>query len=81
MRQAAQSKGMGNQHMSTKEIVERTGLAERTVHKYAVLLDIPYLGTGRRKTYLWTEADVPRLKEAMHAARVGRPPRKEPSTE
>jgi len=75
------NKGMDDRNLTTKEIAERTGLAERTVHKYAAILDIPFLGTGRRKVYLWTEADVLKLKDAADKAKVGRPPQKDHDTE
>lgn len=72
---------MGKTHpyISTRDVMELAGIKERTVHKYAVSLNIPYL-QGNRKTYLWTEADVERLKEALKMAKVGRPQSKQQST-
>jgi len=60
--------------MNTQEVAEITGLVGRTVTKYAEKLGVAYVGEGRRKTYVWTESDVERLKEAAAAAKAGRPP-------
>jgi len=59
--------------MTTKEVSELAGIAERTAHKYAVILNIPYVGTGRRKIYTWTDMDIDRLKKSI--GKAGRPPK------
>jgi len=59
--------------MTTKEVKERTGLAQRTITKYAPILGIDCIGSGNWKIYTWAEADVERLKEAVKNAKVGRP--------
>jgi len=59
--------------MTTKEVSEQTGIALPTCRKYAIILQINYTGEGRRKTYLWTEADIERLKQSL--GKRGRPPK------
>lgn len=63
--------------MTTTEVSEITGLAKRTVLKYALILDVAYTGKGRRKEYEWTEEDVNKLKEAAEGAKAGRPSKSE----
>jgi DNA-binding transcriptional MerR regulator len=58
--------------MTTQEVSELTGIAQRTVIKYANILGVAYLGEGRRKTYNWKKADVDRLKKT-YAGKTGRP--------
>ena len=68
--------------MTTKEVFDKTGISERTIVKYAKILDIPYLSAGKWKVYNWAEADIERLKEAtkLGKAKVGRPPKKDTDT-
>ena len=61
--------------MTTKEVSELSGIAERTVIKYASILGIVYFGTGRRKIYDWKKADIDRLKKSI--GKRGRPPKKD----
>jgi DNA-binding transcriptional MerR regulator len=62
--------------MTTKEVAELTGIAERTIIKYASILKITYLGTGRRKIYDWKKPDIERLKKSI--SKPGRPRRAKP---
>ena len=55
----------GHKKMKSKEIAKLTGYAEITVTKYAGKLGIPYTGEGLRKTYHWSDQDIPRLREAI----------------
>ena len=57
--------------MTTKEVSDLTGIAQRTVIKYAEILNISYLGTGRRKIYDWKKTDIERLKKSI--GKPGRP--------
>jgi len=59
--------------MTTKEVSELTGIAERTIIKYASILGIAYFGTGRRKIYDWKKTDIERLKKSI--GKPGRPPK------
>jgi DNA-binding transcriptional MerR regulator len=63
--------------MTTKEVSELTGIAQRTVIKYANILGIRYSGEGRRKTYNWKKADVDRLKKS-YVGKTGRPKKAKP---
>jgi hypothetical protein len=58
--------------MTTKEVADLTGIAERTVIKYALILKVVYIGEGRRKTYDWKKSDVDRLKKT-YKGKTGRP--------
>jgi DNA-binding transcriptional MerR regulator len=58
--------------MTTKEVSELTGIATRTVIKYADILSIAYLGEGRRKIYDWKKPDIDRLKKT-YKGKTGRP--------
>jgi hypothetical protein len=49
--------------MTNKEVHKQTGYAESTVRKYAPILGVKFYGTGRRKVYDWTDADVERFQE------------------
>jgi hypothetical protein len=64
--------------MTSLEVKEQTGYAESTVQKYAALLGVKYYGTGRRKVYDWTEADVKKFCETIKNGEKrdhrGRPP-------
>jgi DNA-binding transcriptional MerR regulator len=62
-------KGIG---MTTKDVSELTGIATRTVIKYADILNISYLGEGRRKIYDWKKNDIERLKKT-YKGKIGRP--------
>jgi len=59
--------------MTTKEVSELTGIAMPTARKYAVILNISYLGSGRGKIYDWKKADIERLKKSI--GKRGRPPK------
>jgi DNA-binding transcriptional MerR regulator len=51
--------------MTTQEVSEATGIAPSTVLKYADILGISYLGTGRRKVYDWKKAEADRLVKSI----------------
>jgi transposase len=53
--------------MTCKEVAARFGVALTTVNHWAQDNGVEYAGEGKRKIYLWTEADVGRF-----AARRGR---------
>jgi uncharacterized protein len=61
--------------MTSQKISELTGIALSTVLKYAAVLEISYLGTGRRKVYDWKKSDIDRLKKSI--GKRGRPPKKD----
>ena len=63
-------------NMNTKEVAEKTGVAERTVIKYACILKIKYYGEGRRKIYDWKESDIKKLIQSKKL--VGRPTKENP---
>jgi len=58
--------------MDTQEVSALTGIAGRTVIKYAKLLEVAYYGTGRRKIYDWKKSDIDRLKKT-YKGKTGRP--------
>jgi hypothetical protein len=57
--------GMGINNMTSDDVAELTGYKPVTIRKYAMLLGVAYSGIGRRKVYLWSEADIIRFKEAI----------------
>jgi hypothetical protein len=68
--------------INSAEVAELTGYASTTVRKYAKILNIPYIGgDSRRKTYMWSEADIIRFREAIISPdgrrdKRGKPPKK-----
>ena len=60
--------------MTTKEVAALTGIAERTVIKYAKSLEVTYYGVDRRKVYVWKKTDIDRLKKE-YKGKTGRPPK------
>ena len=62
-------------YMNTKEVSELTGIASRTVIKYANILRVTFYGEGRHKVYDWKKADIDRLKKT-YKGKTGRPPNK-----
>jgi len=60
--------------MTTKEVSDKTGLGISTVLKYAEILGIEYLGTGRRKVYNWQEKQIKLLAKSIQ--KRGRKPKK-----
>jgi pimeloyl-CoA synthetase len=54
--------------MTSDDISRLTGYSARTVIKYASILNIRYLGTGRRKIYDWTDSDIERFLEVIKGA-------------
>ena len=57
--------------METEEVHKITGIATSTIRKYALLLDVEYTGTGRRKIYNWKKSDIEKLKKSI--GKRGRP--------
>ena len=58
--------------MTTKEVSALTGIAGRTVIKYAEKIGVTYYGEGRRKVYDWKKTEIEKLKK-MWKGKVGRP--------
>ena len=48
---------MARRFLSSKDIAERAGVANSTVLQWAQKVDADYIGDGRRKIYIFTEAD------------------------
>ncbi|MHB9291309.1 hypothetical protein Holit_00383 [Hollandina sp. SP2] len=67
--------------MQSDEVAKLTGYSKSTVRKYAPLLAIKYLGSGRGKIYDWTQEDMHRFLTAIQGAgsrrdQRGRPQKK-----
>lgn len=57
--------------MTTNEIAEKAGCASITVRKWAAENNVRFIGEGRRKTYLFSDADYERfLKRAKPGKRA-----------
>jgi hypothetical protein len=69
---------MAKEAMSTAEVAELTGYKPVTVRKYALMLDIPSGEIGKRKVYLWSEADVIRFQKAITSSDGSRDRRGKP---
>lgn len=52
---------MATQFLTSADIAGRSGAALRTVLKWAINNDVSYLGSGRRKIYVWSEDDYSRF--------------------
>lgn len=52
---------MAIQFLSSADIAERSGVALRTVLLWAANNDVSFLGSGRRKIYVFTESDYERF--------------------
>jgi hypothetical protein len=63
-------------YLTTREASVLSGVANNTAQRWAAANDVAYTGEGRRKTYLWTEADIERFK-ARNTKRGRRWPEKE----
>ena len=53
---------MADKYYTTQDIFRITGLSIRAIQKWAGSNGVQYIGAGKGKTYLWTEADVERFK-------------------
>lgn len=57
--------------MTTNEIAEKAGCASITVRKWAAENNVKFIGKGRRKTYIFSDADYERfLKRAKPGKRA-----------
>ncbi len=65
---------MAVQFFSSQDIANRASVSQRTVLKWAIENDVGFLGTGRRKTYVFTEADYERF---CKRAKPGKPAKEE----
>ena len=53
---------MEDKTYTSNELAEMFHIKRITVLKWAVKNDIAYIGEGKRKTYMFTQADIDRFK-------------------
>ena len=62
--------------MTSSDVSAQCGCSAVLASRWAAANGVAYTGEGRRKTYLWTEADIERFK-ARDTKRGRRWPKKE----
>jgi predicted DNA-binding protein (UPF0278 family) len=55
--------------LTTIEIAREVNAAIRGIQKWAEKNGVQFIGEGKGKTYLWTEADIERFKARPRAGR------------
>lgn len=65
-----------DKYLTTMEAAALADVVNNTARQWAAANGVAYTGEGRRKTYLWTEADIERFK-ARDTKRGRRWPKKE----
>ena len=53
---------MAKKLLTSKDVAEQCGCEVQTVSRWAAANDVDYVGENRRKTYIFTEADLARFK-------------------
>lgn len=69
---------MATQFLTSADIAARSGAALRTVLKWAIKNDVSYLGSNRRKIYVWSEDDYARF---LKRPKPGKPRKGKAKTE